>query len=115
MVAGKTYVIKGWLSTTSGAGGGLKIALIASNSLSATSARFQAFAWNGTTAVANTTVTALASNIVAINAVITDVYIMGSIVVNAAGTINVQMAQNTSDAATSSIFTGSTFSAVRIN
>lgn len=115
LVAGKTYFIKGWLSTTAGATGGLKIALIASGGLTATIARFQAFAWNGTTAVANTTVTALASNIVANTAVITDVYIEGSIVVNAAGTINVQMAQNASDAATSSIFTGSTFSAVRIN
>lgn len=115
LVAGKTYFIKGWLSTTSGASGGLKIALIASGGLTATSARFQAFAWNGTTAVANTTVTALASNIVANTAIITDVYIEGSIVVNAAGTVNVQMAQNASDAATSSIFAGSTFAAVRIN
>lgn len=115
LVAGKTYAVEGWLSTTAGASGGLKIALVAAASLSATSCRFQALAFNGTTLVANTTVTALGSNIVANTAVITDVYIKGSIVVNAGGTINVQMAQNVSNGTPSSIFAGSDFSAVRIN
>jgi hypothetical protein len=115
LVAAKTYTIKGWISVTSGAAGGLKLALIAAASLSATSCRFNARAMNGTTIVSNTTVTSLGSNLVATNAVITDVYIEGSIVVNAGGTINVQMAQNTSDATTSSVFAGSVFSAVRQN
>jgi len=115
LVAGKTYNIEGWLSTTAGASGGLKVALVASGGLTATSCRFQAFAWNGTTAVANTTVTSLGSNIVANTAVVTDVYIKGSIVVNAGGTINVQAAQNASNGTTTSVFVGSTFSARRIN
>lgn len=115
LVAGKTYFIKGWLSTTAGASGGIKVALVASGGLTATSCRFQAYAWNGTTAVANTTVTALGSNIVANTAVITDVYIEGSIVVNAAGTINLQAAQNASNGTTTSVFAGSTLECTRAN
>lgn len=115
LVAGKTYNVEGWLSTTAGASGGLKVALVASGGLTATSARFQAFAFNGTTLVANTTVTALGSNIVANTAVITDVFIKGSVVVNAAGTIEVQAAQNASNGTTTSVFVGSIFSAKRIN
>lgn len=115
LVAGKTYYIDGWLSTTAGASGGLKAALVASGGLTATSIRVQAFAFNGTTLVANTTVTALGSNIVANTAVITDVYIKGSIVVNVAGTINVQAAQNVSNGTTTSVFAGSIFAARRTN
>lgn len=115
LTAGKTYKIEGWLSTTSGAAGGLKVALVASGGLTATSCAFKALAFNGTTVVANTTVTALGSNIVANNAVITDVFIRGSIVVNVAGTINVQAAQNTSDGTTTSVFANSNFSAKRTN
>lgn len=115
LVAGKTYYIEGWLSVTAGASGGLKAALVASGGLTATSCRIGAVAFNGATIVANTTVTSLGSNIVANTAVITDVYVKGSIVVNAAGTINVQAAQNASNGTTTSVFAGSTFCARRVN
>ena len=115
LVAGKSYNIEGWLSVTSGAGGGLKALLGAGGGLTATSCRFNACAYNGTTLVSNTTVTALATNFVAANAVFTDVYIKGSIVVNAGGNILVRAAQNTSDLATTSVYVGSIFSARRIN
>jgi len=114
LVAGKTYIVKGWFSITAGAAGGLKMAL-ASAAITVTSMRLNAIAFNGTTAVSNTTVTALTSNFVAFTGVVTDVYIEGSIVVNVGGTLRIQMAQNVSDATTTSVLTGSTFAVRRIN
>lgn len=115
LVAGKTYILDGWLSTTAGASGGLKVALVASGGLTITSGRYGAVALNGTTTVANTTVTALGSNIVANTAVVTDVEIGGTIVVNAGGTLTVQAAQNASNATTTSVFANSHLMARRIS
>ncbi len=113
--AGKAYILDGWLSTTAGASGGLKVQLVASGGLSITSGRYGAIALNGTTTVANTTVTALGTNIVANNAVITDVDISGVLVVNAGGTLTVQAAQNTSNGTTTSVFANSYLMAKRIS
>lgn len=109
--AGKTYAIEGWLATVSGAAGGLKILLTASAGLTASALRIEGAAYDAATAVSRTQVTALTSPLVGSNAIITSVTFKGSITVNAAGTLNVQMAQNTSDATTSSVLTGSTFAA----
>jgi hypothetical protein len=115
LTAGKTYVCSGHLSTSSGSSGGFKLALVATGGLTATSASFTGFAWNAITAVAQTTVTALGSNIVANTAVVTDVYINGAIVVNVAGTINVQAAQNVSNGTATTVLLNSTFACVRVN
>jgi hypothetical protein len=115
LTAGATYIIQGWLSTTSGAAGGLKVKLFASGGLTATSIRAVAIAWNSTTVVSNVAATtSLGANLVATNAVITDVYISGSIVVNVAGSMVVQAAQNTSDGTTTSVFANSNFSCTRV-
>ncbi len=118
LTAAKTYSCNGHLSTASNGTAGIKVALVASNSLSATSASFTGFTWNGSTVVAQTTVTTLGSNIQASNSVTTDIYITGAIVVNAGGTINVQAAQNTQTSgspATAKVFINSTFRCVRVN
>lgn len=117
LTAGKTYSCSGHLSTSvSSATYGIAIQLIGTNSLSATSASFTGFAWNGTTAESKTTVTALATNIVGIAALVTDVYINGAIVVNAGGTINVEVAEDVSHSgATAAVLINSTFGCVRVN
>ena len=115
LTAGKTYSCRGHLSGVANASGGIKVALVATASLSATSTTWTGSTWSGTTAVANTTVTALGSSIAANTAVYSDVYIDGSIVVNAGGTINVQAAQNASFGTATTVLQGSTFSCVRVN
>lgn len=115
LLAGKTYNCFGHLNGVSGATGGVKVALVASGGLTATSARFTGFTWNGITAVAQTTVTALGSNIVNNAAIYSDIYINGAIVVNVAGTINVQAAQSVSNGTSTTVLLGSTFACVRTN
>ncbi|HEV8679338.1 MAG TPA: hypothetical protein VGQ90_08180, partial [Stellaceae bacterium] len=115
LTAGKTYHCRGHLTGTSGTSGGIKVALVATSGLSATQTTFTGYTWNGTTAVANTTVTALGSNIAANTAVYSDLYIDGSILVNAGGTINVEGAQNASNSTPTTVLQGSTFSCVRTN
>lgn len=115
LLAGKTYLVRGYLSGVSGAGGGLKVAPVAVGGLTATSCRFNAYAWANTTAVSNTTATSLGSNIVAANAIYSDVYIEGSIVVGVAGTLEIHAAQNTSNGTDTTVLLGSTLSVTRIN
>lgn len=115
LTAGKTYSCHGHLTGTSGASGGLKVSLVGTGGLTATQATFTGFTWNGTTVVSNTTASALGANIVGNTAVYSDVWIDGSIVVNAAGTINVEAAQNTSNTTATTVLQGSTFSCVRTN
>jgi hypothetical protein len=115
LTAGKTYSCHGHLTGVSGASGGIKVALVATSSLSATSATFTGLGWNGMTVVAQTTVAALGSNIIASTAVYSDLYITGSIVVNAGGVINVEAAQNVSNGTATTALAGSTFGCVRVN
>jgi hypothetical protein len=115
LTAGKTYTCRTWLSVTSGAAGGFNIGLVGSGGLTATLYRFNTQAWNGSTIAASGTATALNSSNINNAAIYTDIFIQGSIVVNAAGTLNVQAAQNTSNATTSSVFQGSSFYCKRVN
>lgn len=116
LTASKTYSCGGHLTVTaSGASGGIKVQLVASGGLTATSASFTAENDNGTTTNARSTVTALGSSVGNATAAVTDVYLDGAIVVNAAGTINVQAAQNASDGTTLTVGKNSTFRCVRVN
>lgn len=114
LLAAQTYSCFGHLTGTAGASGGLKVALVASGGLTATSITATAHDWNGLTQNTNTTVSALASNIVASTAIYTDVDFTAEIVVNAAGTINVQAAQNVSNATATTVNVGSTFACVQV-
>src|SRR4051812_5387933 len=51
LAAGKTYYCRGNFAVTSGATGGLKMALVGSGGLGATSYRMNVIAWNGLTLV----------------------------------------------------------------
>lgn len=116
LTAGKTYNCRGHLMiTASGVSGGIKVALVATNSLSATSMRFTASNFNAAVTNARTSSTTLGGTMGAATAIVTDVDLDGSIVVNAGGTINVQAAQNASNATSTVVGVGSTFQCVRVN
>ena len=115
LTAGKTYSCRGHLAGNSSASAGIKVALVGTSGLTATSASFTGALWNGTTAVARSTVTTLASNIAANTVVYTDLDIVGAIVVNTGGTINVQASQNASNGTATTVLPNSTFQCVRVN
>lgn len=113
--AGGVYVCRAYITGTSSAAGGVKFQLTATNSLSATSASFSAWVWNGATlnSVTHETVTALGSPLGEATAVYSKALIEGTIVVNAAGTLNLQAAQNASDATSTTILANSSLTCLR--
>ena len=116
LLAGKTYACTGHLTVSAAdAAGGIKVRINTSDTLTATSSSFTAANFNGATTNARTTA-AFASDIGAATAVVTNVEISGTIVVNAAGTIRVQAAKNVA-AGTDTVVAqnGSWFSCVRVN
>lgn len=115
LTAGKTYSCFGHLRVSAGAAGGVKVRIATSDTLTGTFTAFNGANYNGTTINARTSAANLTTNIGAATAVSTDIDLSGSIVVNAAGTIVVQAAQNASDAATTTIGQGSTFACLRVN
>lgn len=116
LTAGKTYVFEGHITVTaSGASGGAKITLATSDTLTATALTMTGLNMNGATTNAQSTATALGSAIGAATAVTTDIYICGTITVNAAGTCVVQGAQNASNATGTTFGIGSYISFTRIN
>lgn len=115
LVAGKTYSIKGWISVSAIAAAGIRMAFN-TTTMTITSMRVNAIAYNGTTIVSNTTISAALTDLfLAFTGVVTDVHIEGSIVVNAAGTLRVQMGQNVANATPTSVLIGSTFNVRRTN
>lgn len=96
LVAGATYTFEGYLSTTNGATGGIKLNL---NGGTATATSFLCDTWvyNTTTLVGQVNITSIASNMVASAIAATAVRFTGTIVVNAAGTVQLQAAQDASD------------------
>ncbi len=102
--AGRKYGFHAKLFTTSTANGGLKVGL--GGTATATSIIAEAKAWTTTTPNISAQVTALGA--VAGATVATDsAEIWGEIVVNAAGTLTIQAAQNASHADTTSVKVGS--------
>jgi hypothetical protein len=115
LTAGKTYYIQGHLTGSSGAVGGIKLAMVASGGLTATSISVSAAVYNSSSAGGIGTSVALDSLMYGGNVIFTDIYIDGAIVVNAGGTINLQAAQTTSDGTPTVVLLNSTFSCVRVN
>jgi hypothetical protein len=95
------------LQGSASAAGGIKAALVASGGLTITSANITGFNYNGTTLNAVTNVTALGSDFSGSAAIYTNLAFEGSFLVNAAGTLLIQAAQNTSNAAASTVAVGS--------
>jgi hypothetical protein len=109
LAAGKTYYCRGYFPVTSGATGGLKMALVGSNGLGATSYRMGVIAWNGTILVNQGSSNTFGGTLLNTSAVYSDVSIEGALVVSTGGTINVQAAQNVSNATPTSVFLNSSF------
>ena len=100
VIAGATYNFVARVVGTSTINGGAKFAI--GGTATATSVSYTGKNYNGTTTNASTTTTTLGNAVGASTAVFTDALIFGSIVVNAAGTLTVQIAQNASHVDTTS-------------
>lgn len=114
LTAGATYNFRARITGTAGASGGAKVAMVASNSLTATSVSYTAWNYNAGTINAVTSTTTLGTAVGGANAVITDIIIEGSIVVAVAGTLNVQIAQNTSNGTATSAYINSNLTVNRV-
>lgn len=107
LVAGGTYIVRVYLPISANASGGVKAALSTPDTLTLTSGSITGKAFAGTTVGANSTVTALGSSVAGVTGAETDVEIDATLVVNAAGTLNVQISQNASfGTATSALING---------
>lgn len=116
LLAGKTYVIKGHLTiTASNAAAGIKVAIATPDTLTLTSGTMTGLNLNDATPNATTTATALATAFGHATAAVTDVFFEGSIVVNAAGTLEIHAAQNASNASDMTVGVGSTLTVIRVS
>lgn len=93
---------------------GIKVALVGTNSLTATAASINGWVYSGTTLESLTTATALGTDVGSGNTC-TVLNINGTIQVNAAGTLNLQAAQHTSTSLTTTIGAGGFISLTRIS
>jgi hypothetical protein len=108
--AGRTYAFTAVLYTTSNSGGGVKAAI--GGTATATSIIYQADVLDGSTqaSVGTARATSLGTAVGDVTAVTAArITISGTIVVNAAGTLTVQFAQNASNGTASSVLVNSTF------
>ena len=107
LVAGKIYRFEATLFTSSDVGGGVKVAI--AGTATATSIVYEGLSTDAGLSTQSRS-TALAGAVGAITAVTAAfIKISGLITCNAAGTLTVQFAQNTSNGAPSSVLVGSSF------
>jgi hypothetical protein len=99
--AGATYLISIHLNGSANVAGGAKVAF--GGTAAASAFNMTTWNYNGTTTNAVTNVTSLASSLTAVTAVYTDIVAEGTLVVSTAGTLILQMAQNASNAAATTI------------
>src|SRR5262249_7630642 len=108
VVAGKTYSFVATLFTTSNVAGGVQAAI--AGTATATAIIYEGETTAGAAIGAQTRASALATAVGAITAVTAArIDIMGTITVNAGGTLTVQFAQNASNGTASVVKQGSTF------
>jgi hypothetical protein len=113
LVPGGVYMISGWLHGSAAASGGIKVALVATGGLTVTSMTVTGWNYNGATLNAANTATALGSDFSNAAAAYTDFFFEGRITINAAGGLQVQAAQNTSNA-TATTITDATMEITRV-
>lgn len=107
LLAGATYAIQAYIPVTCTATPGAKFSLDTSDTLTATSISYAGVLFNTTTPAASSVATALAGAVASVAGAGTFCTIDGVIVVNAAGTLVVKIAQNTSNGtATSALVNG---------
>lgn len=113
VVAAGIYSFRASLSVTAGAGGGMQVAI--GGTCTATNISYTGWNYNGTTVNAVTTTTTKGNAVGAATAITTNIIIEGTLLVNAAGTLTVQMGQNVSNGTTSSVLVNSNFTVQRIS
>jgi hypothetical protein len=112
--AGGKYIFRVHITGVSTVNCGAKFAIGTSDTLTATSFTCTGENYNGTTTNARSTTTTLGAAVGAATAVFGDAFLEGAIVVNAAGTLTVQIAQNVSHADTCSAFVNSDLMLFRV-
>lgn len=115
LIAGGTYFVDAGFPVTAITAGGVNLQLTTPDTLTLTSANLVGLTYSGTTIVADTAVSALSADIVNYANTATLVTLNGTIIVNAAGTLNISAAQHTSNATSSTIQAGSYLSVTRIS
>lgn len=113
VVGGGTYLFEAYVPGTATANGGAKFAI--GGTATATTCSYTGTNLNGATNNATTTTTTLGNAVGAATAVLTYALIRGAIVVNAGGTLTVQIAQNASHADTTSAYVNGYFTVVRVS
>lgn len=114
--AGKTYVCYGHLVVTATTGTGIKVALVGSNGLTLTSYSATGGKYNANAIGPRVITTTPDAVITTASAAVSELEIWATLVVNVAGTINVQAAQNVADGGNpTAVLVNSTFQCVRIN
>lgn len=112
VLAAGVYAFDVYIAGTATANSGAKFAI--GGTATATSISYTGAHNNGTTPNARTTTTTKGNAVGAATAVLTDATISGTIVVNAAGTLTVQAAQNAAHADTTSVYVNSHMVLTRI-
>lgn len=113
LFAGRSYIFRVRLHTTSNVAGGIKFQLT-TTSLTTTSCIYSTKIYEGTTLASNTRTTAFDTPIGITAVTVAYVEIEGSFTVNAGGTIRIDFAQNASNAAASTLLAGSSLEIVEI-
>jgi hypothetical protein len=107
LLAGATYAIQVYIPVTATATPGAKFSLDTSDTLTATSISYAGTLFNATTPAASSVTTTLGNAVASVAGAGTYAILDGTIVVNAAGTLVVKIAQNTSNGtATSALVNG---------
>lgn len=107
LLAGATYAIQAYIPVTATATPGAKFSFDTSDTLTATSISYAGTLYNSTTPAASSVTTTLGNAVASVAGAGTYCILDGTIVVNAAGTLVVKIAQNTSNGtATSALVNG---------
>ncbi len=115
LLAGKSYACQGYLRTSTGAGGGIKVSLNSPDGLTINTMSVYAANYNAAVTNQRTPMTALGGTMGQATAVTTSVEFLGGIRVATGGTLEVHAAQNTADATATSVLPNSTFSCRQTN
>ena len=114
VVAGATYVFRAYLPVTSPATPGIKIAIGGTATWTSVAETSYAYTTSAVTTATNTTATpgtVLTNNATAFTSII----IEGTVKINAAGTLTVQMAQSVSNGTATSVLVNASFTVIRVS
>ena len=114
VLAGATYVFKAYLPVTSPATPGIKIAIAGTSTW--TSVNETAYAYTGSAIATVNNVTATPGTVLTnAAAAYTTILVEGTVKINEAGTLTVQMAQSVSNATATSVLVNASFTVTRVS